>query len=149
MVKSCPFGDAHHNDYKSAEIGGNTPGNGAGHYDQDNVTGTVSLGGATLNLSSFGGFVPGASDEYILINNDGGGIFSFLPQAAYPEHFEQLFGTPTGLDFRLAVQMYGGQFQRVEHWEQFREEVSRAMRAGGVVCMHVTSCWKRAKQGMM
>ena len=36
----------------------------------------------------------------ILINNDGGGIFSFLPQAAYPEHFEQLFGTPTGLDFQ-------------------------------------------------
>src|SRR5215469_3795203 len=49
----------------------------------------------------------------VLINNDGGGIFSFLPQAAYPEHFEQLFGTPTGLDFRLAVQMFGGQFQRI------------------------------------
>ena len=35
----------------------------------------------------------------ILINNDGGGIFSFLPQAAHPEHFEN-FGTPTGLSFR-------------------------------------------------
>ena len=75
----------------------------------------------------------------ILINNDGGGIFSFLPQAAYPEHFEQLFGTPTGLDFRLAVQMYGGQFQRVEHWEQFREEVSRAMRAGGLHVIEVAT----------
>jgi 2-succinyl-5-enolpyruvyl-6-hydroxy-3-cyclohexene-1-carboxylate synthase len=49
----------------------------------------------------------------ILINNDGGGIFSFLPQANYPEHFEQLFGTPTGLDFHPAVQMYGGQFRRI------------------------------------
>ncbi len=75
----------------------------------------------------------------ILINNDGGGIFSFLPQAAYPEHFEQLFGTPTGLDFRLAVQMYGGQFQRVKHWEQFREEVSRAMRAGGLHVIEVVT----------
>jgi len=75
----------------------------------------------------------------ILINNDGGGIFSFLPQAAYPEHFEQLFGTPTGLDFRLAVQMYGGQFQRVEHWKQFREEVSRAMRTGGLHVIEVAT----------
>jgi 2-succinyl-5-enolpyruvyl-6-hydroxy-3-cyclohexene-1-carboxylate synthase len=70
----------------------------------------------------------------VLINNDGGGIFSFLPQAAYPEHFEQLFGTPTGLDFRLAVQMYGGQFQRIDTWEQFREAVSRGLNTGG---MHV------------
>src|SRR5712692_2473568 len=68
----------------------------------------------------------------VLINNDGGGIFSFLPQAAYPEHFEQLFGTPTGLDFRLAVQMYGGQFQKIDSWEQFRKAVSRGLLTGGL-----------------
>jgi len=49
--------------------------------------------------------------------------FSFLPQAAYPEHFEQLFGTPTGLDFRLVVQMYGGQFRRIATWQEFRQAV--------------------------
>ena len=37
------------------EIGGATPGNTATDHDQLNVTGTVSLGNATLNLSSFGG----------------------------------------------------------------------------------------------
>src|SRR6266852_2509280 len=68
----------------------------------------------------------------VLINNDGGGIFSFLPQAAYPEHFEQLYGTPPGLDFRLAVQMYGGQFQREESWEQFRKAVSQGLNTGGI-----------------
>jgi 2-succinyl-5-enolpyruvyl-6-hydroxy-3-cyclohexene-1-carboxylate synthase len=73
----------------------------------------------------------------VLINNDGGGIFSFLPQAAYPEHFEQLFGTPTGLDFRLAVQMYGGQFQRVDTWEQFRKAVSRGLNTGGLHVIEV------------
>jgi 2-succinyl-5-enolpyruvyl-6-hydroxy-3-cyclohexene-1-carboxylate synthase len=73
----------------------------------------------------------------VLINNDGGGIFSFLPQTAYPEHFEQLFGTPTGLDFRLAVQMYGGQFRRVDTWEQFREAVSRGLNTGGIHVIEV------------
>jgi 2-succinyl-5-enolpyruvyl-6-hydroxy-3-cyclohexene-1-carboxylate synthase len=73
----------------------------------------------------------------VLINNDGGGIFSFLPQAAYPEQFEQLFGTPTGLDFRLAVQMYGGQYQKVESWEQFREMVSRGLHGAGLHVIEV------------
>ncbi|GHO87327.1 2-succinyl-5-enolpyruvyl-6-hydroxy-3-cyclohexene-1-carboxylic-acid synthase [Dictyobacter formicarum] len=57
----------------------------------------------------------------ILINNDGGGIFSFLPQAAYPAHFEQLFGTPTGLEFQPVVQMYGGTYQRPADWSDFRQ----------------------------
>jgi len=73
----------------------------------------------------------------VLINNDGGGIFSFLPQAAYPEHFEQLYGTPTGLDFRLAVQMYGGQFQKEESWEQFRKAVSQGLNTGGLHVIEV------------
>ncbi len=73
----------------------------------------------------------------VLINNDGGGIFSFLPQGAYPEHFEQLFGTPTGLDFRLTVQMYGGQFQKVDTWEQFRKAVSRGLNTGGLHVIEV------------
>jgi 2-succinyl-5-enolpyruvyl-6-hydroxy-3-cyclohexene-1-carboxylate synthase len=73
----------------------------------------------------------------VLINNDGGGIFSFLPQAAYPEHFEQLFATPTGLDFRLAVEMYGGQFQKIDTWEQFRVAVSRGLNTCGLHVIEV------------
>ncbi|HVB62239.1 MAG TPA: 2-succinyl-5-enolpyruvyl-6-hydroxy-3-cyclohexene-1-carboxylic-acid synthase [Ktedonobacteraceae bacterium] len=73
----------------------------------------------------------------ILVNNDGGGIFSFLPQAAHPEHFEQLFGTPTGLDVRPAVEMYGGQFQRVESWEQFRGGVRGGIAGTGLHVIEV------------
>src|SRR5437667_3208129 len=73
----------------------------------------------------------------ILINNDGGGIFSFLPQAAYPEHLEQLFGTPTGLDCRLAVEMYGGRFQRVDNWESFRKAVNQGLHSGGVLVIEM------------
>jgi 2-succinyl-5-enolpyruvyl-6-hydroxy-3-cyclohexene-1-carboxylate synthase len=73
----------------------------------------------------------------ILINNDGGGIFSFLPQAAYPEFFEHLFGTPTGLDFRPTVEMYGGTFSRISTWEAFRAAVQHSLVAGGLHVIEV------------
>jgi len=67
----------------------------------------------------------------ILIHNDGGGIFSFLPQAEHPERFEELFGTPHGLDFRGAVETFGGRFERVRDWSHFRE-LMRASLEGGL-----------------
>jgi 2-succinyl-5-enolpyruvyl-6-hydroxy-3-cyclohexene-1-carboxylate synthase len=52
----------------------------------------------------------------ILVNNDGGGIFSFLPQSKEERHFETLYGTPIGLDFSKAVSLYGGMYEKVESW---------------------------------
>jgi 2-succinyl-5-enolpyruvyl-6-hydroxy-3-cyclohexene-1-carboxylate synthase len=55
----------------------------------------------------------------IVINNNGGGIFSFLPQAEHPKHFELLFGTPLDLDFEHVVRMYNGKFTRIQDWDHF------------------------------
>ena len=68
----------------------------------------------------------GLNATIILINNDGGGIFSFLPQAAYPEHFEDLFGTPHGLDFRPAAELYGASYHLSDGWDDFRQSVTSA-----------------------
>jgi 2-succinyl-5-enolpyruvyl-6-hydroxy-3-cyclohexene-1-carboxylate synthase len=75
----------------------------------------------------------------ILVNNDGGGIFSFLPQSAFPEHFEQLFGTPTGLDFRPLVQMYGGHFERIQNWGEFELALQNSWQAGGLWVIEVAT----------
>jgi len=73
----------------------------------------------------------------VLINNDGGGIFSFLPQAEHPEHFEMLFGTPIGLNFRAPVEMYGGRFRRVGSWEEFRAALRNSLESPGLDVVEV------------
>jgi len=73
----------------------------------------------------------------VVLNNDGGGIFSFLPQAAYPEHFEALFGTPTGLDFRAAAELYGAAFARAETWPAFREGIRKGLTSIGLTVVEM------------
>jgi len=50
----------------------------------------------------------GADLRIVVVDNDGGGIFSFLPQAEelVGERFEQLFGTPLGADVELLGQAH-------------------------------------------
>ena len=50
----------------------------------------------------------------VVINNDGGGIFSLLPQAPLPD-FEELFGTPHGLDFADAARWAGVDYALVSN----------------------------------
>jgi len=46
----------------------------------------------------------------VVANNDGGGIFSYLPQATLGEVFEPFFGTPHGIALEPAVRMCGGAY---------------------------------------
>jgi 2-succinyl-5-enolpyruvyl-6-hydroxy-3-cyclohexene-1-carboxylate synthase len=74
----------------------------------------------------------------VLLNNDGGGIFSFLPQAeGAPEHFELLFGTPHGLDFRPLVEGYGGNFVRIHDWPTFSAAITHGLKRGGLQVVEV------------
>jgi 2-succinyl-5-enolpyruvyl-6-hydroxy-3-cyclohexene-1-carboxylate synthase len=52
----------------------------------------------------------------VVVDNDGGGIFSFLPQTDVVPHarFEQLFGTPIGLDPARVAALYDAAFARPE-----------------------------------
>lgn len=61
----------------------------------------------------------------VLMNNDGGGIFSYLPQAKAETHFEELFGTPTGLTFNHIAAMYDAQYKAVNTLAEFELELAQ------------------------
>jgi 2-succinyl-5-enolpyruvyl-6-hydroxy-3-cyclohexene-1-carboxylate synthase len=50
----------------------------------------------------------------VVVNNDGGGIFSALEQAAFPGPFERLFGTPHGTGLNQLAAAFGLPYQRLE-----------------------------------
>jgi 2-succinyl-5-enolpyruvyl-6-hydroxy-3-cyclohexene-1-carboxylate synthase len=64
---------------------------------------TVALCGDLSLLHDVNGLMPGPDTRpditYVVINNDGGGIFSLLPQGSgvAPGDFERVFGTPHGM----------------------------------------------------
>ncbi|WP_066386244.1 2-succinyl-5-enolpyruvyl-6-hydroxy-3-cyclohexene-1-carboxylic-acid synthase [Neobacillus mesonae] len=68
----------------------------------------------------------------ILVNNNGGGIFSFLPQAGHPKHFELLFGTPLDIEFEHAVRMFNGQFTKIMDWNHLRIELEKSRVSKGI-----------------
>lgn len=61
----------------------------------------------------------------IIMNNDGGGIFSYLPQASVETHFETLFGTPTGVTFEHIAAMYDAQYEAIHTLDGFKEALHK------------------------
>jgi 2-succinyl-5-enolpyruvyl-6-hydroxy-3-cyclohexene-1-carboxylate synthase len=97
---------------------------------------TVALLGDLCLLHDANGLL-GAVDRgvdaaFVVLDNDGGGIFSFLPQAELPDHFELLFGTPHGVDLADLASMHGLPVQRVEKAGEVVPAIQAALAAGGV-----------------
>lgn len=73
----------------------------------------------------------------LLLNNDGGGIFSFLPVAAHRERFERLFGMPHGLDLSAASDLFGVHFERPTTPAALSSSLAAALAADGVSVVEV------------
>jgi 2-succinyl-5-enolpyruvyl-6-hydroxy-3-cyclohexene-1-carboxylate synthase len=64
---------------------------------------------------------------FVVINDDGGGIFTFLPQAALPEH-RDLFTTPHGIDFAALAGAAGCTHRRIDKASDLPEALTASER---------------------
>lgn len=74
----------------------------------------------------------GIDATIVILNNDGGGIFSFLPQARLSDHFERLFGTPHGLDFSGVASIYDATHERAHDSASLRRCVGDGISRRGL-----------------
>ena len=65
----------------------------------------------------------------VLLHNDGGGIFHFLPVASEGEAFVEHVATPHGLDFAHAAALFGCGYEPANDVEGFRAALGRALAA--------------------
>lgn len=78
----------------------------------------------------------GLNITFIVLNNGGGGIFSYLAQAGL-EEFERAWLTPTELDFSHAARMYGLDYCHVENAEAFDAALAAALAHEGADLIEV------------
>jgi 2-succinyl-5-enolpyruvyl-6-hydroxy-3-cyclohexene-1-carboxylate synthase len=64
----------------------------------------------------------------VLLNNDGGGIFDFLPVSALSGVYEEHVATPHGLDFEHAAALYRLEYSQPRDVAEFRATLDEALR---------------------
>jgi 2-succinyl-5-enolpyruvyl-6-hydroxy-3-cyclohexene-1-carboxylate synthase len=103
---------------------------------------TVLLIGDVALAHDIGGLLAasrlGLKLSIVLLHNDGGGIFDFLPVSREGEDFERHVATPHGLDFRHAAALYGLGYDEARDPETFRAALDGALAApvSAIVAVH-------------
>jgi 2-succinyl-5-enolpyruvyl-6-hydroxy-3-cyclohexene-1-carboxylate synthase len=81
----------------------------------------------------------------VVLNNDGGGIFRYLPIAKHGDVFERLFATPHGRSFAAFAKAFGLPSESPRSRAALGAAVRRAMRRGGATLIEVT-CTREASE---
>jgi 2-succinyl-5-enolpyruvyl-6-hydroxy-3-cyclohexene-1-carboxylate synthase len=102
----------------------------------------VALTGDLSLLHDSNGFLcePRPPCVFVVIDNSGGGIFSFLPQAEHArEEFERLFGTPHGRRLDELAEFHGLGYRSVETPAELDSGVREALGGADSSMIVVTS----------
>jgi len=75
----------------------------------------------------------------VILNNNGGGIFSFLPIAKYPRVFEKYFGTPHDFDFLHVSRQFHCQYFNPKNKKTFIENYKQSMKSKSSSIIEITS----------
>ena len=81
----------------------------------------------------------GLAITIVLIDNDGGGIFEFLPIAGAHDIFEEHVATPHGLDFAHAAALYGCRLVDVSDVDGLRAALAAALAGDMTTIVRVRS----------
>jgi 2-succinyl-5-enolpyruvyl-6-hydroxy-3-cyclohexene-1-carboxylate synthase len=73
----------------------------------------------------------------VLLNNDGGGIFHFLPVAGQRDVFEEHVATPHGLDFARAAELYGCRYERPGEVAELQRALDRSLAAAAITIIEI------------
>jgi 2-succinyl-5-enolpyruvyl-6-hydroxy-3-cyclohexene-1-carboxylate synthase len=102
---------------------------------------TVLLTGDVALVHDIGGLLAarrlGLALTIVLLNNDGGGIFHFLPVAGETDAFEQHVATPHGLDFERAAELYGCGYERPGTTGELEAAVARSLASARTTIVEV------------
>jgi 2-succinyl-5-enolpyruvyl-6-hydroxy-3-cyclohexene-1-carboxylate synthase len=101
----------------------------------------VLLTGDVALVHDIGGLLVAKRHELaltiVLLNNDGGGIFHFLPVAGEGDAFEEHVATPHGLDFEQAATLYGCAYERPDGIDALRTTVERSLASSVTTILEV------------
>jgi 2-succinyl-5-enolpyruvyl-6-hydroxy-3-cyclohexene-1-carboxylate synthase len=81
----------------------------------------------------------------VVLNNDGGGIFRYLPIAKHGDVFEACFTTPHGLSFAPVAKSFGLAVESPKSRAAMAKSVAKAMKRGGTTVIEV-ACTREASE---
>lgn len=103
---------------------------------------TVGVCGDLTFLHDINGLLHNHTDTpvaIVVLDNDGGAIFSFLPQAAYPDALEAVFAMPHGRDVIAIAAGYGAATGSCDTVQTLRDALDQARHTPGVTVIRVPS----------